>query len=151
MYWRGASLGKASATANHDALAARAGRRPPPGLVGYVDGRPVGWVQVGARREFVRLVRSRTLAPVDDAPVWCVNCFFIHRRARRRGVAGGLLRAAVEFARAHGAATVEAYPVDRGDARAADLYTGTVGLFERAGFREVARRTPDRPIMRLDL
>jgi hypothetical protein len=32
-----------------------------------------------------------------------------------------------------------------------ELFTGTLGLFRSAGFTEVERRSPTRPIMRLDL
>jgi hypothetical protein len=47
---------------------------------------------------------------------------------------------------------VEAYPIDTGGARrsSADLYTGTLAMFERAGFEEVARRS-GRPIVRRTL
>jgi hypothetical protein len=34
---------------------------------------------------------------------------------------------------------------------AVSLYVGHAGVFERAGFREVARRKDNRPLMRLDL
>jgi hypothetical protein len=51
-------------------------------------------------------------------------------------VAGALLRAAPAFAKAGGASIVEGYPVDVSGRKpaAAELYTGTVTLFERAGF-----------------
>jgi hypothetical protein len=44
---------------------------------------------------------------------------------------------------------VEAYPIDTagGKRSSADLYTGTLAMFERAGFEEVARRG-GRPIVR---
>ncbi|MGH2670337.1 MAG: hypothetical protein ACRDH5_14670, partial [bacterium] len=52
-----------------------------------------------------------------------------------------------------GARIVEGYPVDSRSGRAADIFvwTGLVGPFRRAGFREVLRRSPTRPIMRLRL
>jgi ribosomal protein S18 acetylase RimI-like enzyme len=86
---------------------------------------------------------------VDDQPVWSITCFTIGRRQRRQGVAAALLDAAVDFARQRGAEVVEAYPIDTaGEKRSsADLYTGTLAMFERAGFEEVARRS-GRPIVR---
>jgi hypothetical protein len=44
---------------------------------------------------------------------------------------------------------VEAYPIDTAGAKrsSAELYTGTLAMFERAGFEEVARRG-GRPIVR---
>jgi GNAT superfamily N-acetyltransferase len=125
-----------------------------PGLLAYAGDDPVGWVALAPRPEYPRLNRSRKLRPIDDVPVWSITCFYIDRRHRRRGVASALLAGAVAHARSGGAEVVEAYPIDtaaQGGKRAsADLYTGTLALFERAGFREVARRE-GRPIVRLAL
>jgi GNAT superfamily N-acetyltransferase len=84
--------------------------------------------------------------------VWSINCFYIDRRHRGAGVAGALLAGAVAHARERGATQVEGYPIHQAsEARAsADLYTGTLEMFERAGFREVARRG-GRPIVRRSL
>jgi GNAT superfamily N-acetyltransferase len=124
-----------------------------PGLLAYREGRPVGWVSVAPRSGFIRLERSRTLAPVDDRPVWSVVCFFVSKDLRRQGVAGALLRAAAEFARSRGARILEGYPTDdpKKPLPAPFVYTGVTSLFEKAGFREAARRSPSRPVMRLDL
>jgi GNAT superfamily N-acetyltransferase len=122
---------------------------PEPGVLAYVDGEPAGWVAVAPREEYPRLNRSPKLRRVDDQPVWSITCFTIGRRQRRQGVAAALLDAAVDFARQRGAEVVEAYPIDTaGEKRSsADLYTGTLAMFERAGFEEVARRS-GRPIVR---
>ena len=123
-----------------------------PGLIAYVDDEPVGWVALAPRSEYPRLNRSPKLKPVDDRPVWSITCFYIDRRHRRQGVAAALLDAAVSYARDHGAEAVEAYPIDTSSGSAAakasaELYTGTLAMFERAGFTEVARRG-GRPIVR---
>lgn len=109
---------------------------PAPGLLAYLDGRAVGWISVGPREDFGRLERSRTIPRVDDRPVWSVVCFVVSRDVRGRGVASAMLKAAVAYAAAHGATTVEGYPVDPGDARLPDSagYTGLRSVFERAGF-----------------
>jgi GNAT superfamily N-acetyltransferase len=122
---------------------------PEPGLLAYVDGVPAGWVAVAPRDEYPRLDRSPKLRRLDDRPVWSITCFTIDRRHRRRGVAAVLLNAAVDFARERGAEVVEAYPIDTagGKRSSAELYTGTLAMFERAGFEEVARRG-GRPIVR---
>jgi GNAT superfamily N-acetyltransferase len=120
-----------------------------PGILAYDDEGPVGWCAVEPREAYPRLARSRTLAPVDDAPVWSVTCFFVARRARRTGVTAVLLEAAARHARASGARILEGYPVDpRGETADAWLYTGLASTFERAGFVEAARRSPTRPVMR---
>jgi ribosomal protein S18 acetylase RimI-like enzyme len=120
-----------------------------PGLLAYVDGEPVGWVAVAPRTEYPRLDRSPKLRPVDDVPVWSITCFTVDRHHRRRGVAEALLAAAVDHAGARGAAVVEGYPIDTAGGRraGADLFTGTLAMFERVGFTEVGRRG-GRPMVR---
>jgi GNAT superfamily N-acetyltransferase len=126
-----------------------------PGLVAYRDGVPVGWVSVGPRDDYARLQHSKVLGPVDDKPVWSVVCFVVARAARGQGIARALLDAAVDYARAHGATLLEAYPVETDGERvpAADAFKGTLGMFERAGFEVVERRRANsvsapRPIVR---
>jgi GNAT superfamily N-acetyltransferase len=87
--------------------------------------------------------------------VWSIVCFVVGRRHRGQGIATALLDAAVDYARAHGATLLEAYPVDTtgGRVSAATAYKGTVGMFERAGFavaerRRANRSSPERPIVR---
>jgi GNAT superfamily N-acetyltransferase len=129
-----------------------------PGLVAYRDGEAVGWVSLGPRADYDRIVHSTVLAPVDDRPVWSIVCFVVGRRSRGQGVAAALLDAAIAYARDHGARTLEAYPADTSSGRisSANAYRGTLSMFEAAGFEEVARRqanraSPPRPIVRLEL
>lgn len=143
---------------NRALLGELAERGPAPGLVAYRDGRAVGWVSLGPREDFERLTYSKVLAPIDDRPVWSIVCFVVGRRERGQGIAGALLDAAIQHARASGATTLEAYPADTGADRipSANAYKGTLSMFERAGFRVVERRqwnpsTPVRPIVRLEL
>ena len=125
----------------------RADRKP--GLLAYADGEPVGWVALAPRSEYPRLTNSRVLAPVDERPVWSVTCFFVRRDWRRRGLTGKMLEAAAKFAAANGAKIVEGYPIDaRKKAADAFVWTGIATAFTGAGFREVARRSASRPIMR---
>ena len=136
---------------------ARDGRAP--GLVAYDGDEAVGWISIGPREDYERLAHSKVLAPVDEKPVWSIVCFVVGRRARGRGVAKALLQAGIGYARKHRARTLEAYPVEvpaGGRIPSADVYRGTLSMFESAGFEVVARRevpggrTP-RPIVRLDL
>ena len=121
-----------------------------PGILAYHEGRPVGWCSVAPRERFPSLERSPNLKRVDGEAVWSIVCFYIPREQRRRGLSGHLLRAAVEYACEHGARTVEAYPVDpRFSAdRPGAAFTGLLDVFLEAGFGEVARRSPRRPIVR---
>ena len=118
----------------------------PPGLVAFDGERAVGWASVGPRTDFERIVRSRVIPTIDDRPVWSIVCFAVSESARGRGVARTLLEAAVDFARERGAEALEAYPVRvaDGDAIHPDAaFTGTLPMFERAGFRVVADRASD--------
>jgi GNAT superfamily N-acetyltransferase len=121
-----------------------------PGVLAYARGAPVGWCAIAPRTEYSTLERSRVLAPVDDKAVWSVTCFFVAQPFRRRGVTVELLRAALEYARKKGARTVEGYPVESRKGRMPDVfaYTGLPSAFRQAGFVEVLRRSPTRPIMR---
>jgi GNAT superfamily N-acetyltransferase len=127
-------------------------------LLAYVDDRPVGWTRVGPRSDFPRLTGNRSLARVltEGGGVWWVTCFAVDNRFRRSGVGSALLKAAVEFAREHGATAVEGHPVDVAVLQARSvsgsaIFTGTVAMFAAAGFTEVARTYPSRPVMRLSL
>jgi GNAT superfamily N-acetyltransferase len=136
---------------NRRALQALVRGNRQPGLVAYVDGEPAGWVSVAPREEFGRIERSPVLKRVDDQPVWSVVCFFIHRRYRGRGLGKRLLEAAAEHAARKGARLVEAYPWDTHTGRKlsnAEAYIGLLPMFREAGFREVARRSRNRPIVR---
>lgn len=88
---------------------------------------------------------------VDDRPVWSVIYFVVPSEHRGQGVAQALLDRAVAYARKQGATLIEAYPVDR-PGRASDeaMWFGAKSMYDRAGFREVARRKPERPIVRLE-
>lgn len=124
-----------------------------PGLIAYAGDEPVGWVAVAPRAEYARLANSRVLAPVPGERVWSAPCFFVKAGHRGSGLSRALLEAAAEFARQHGAACLEGYPnANRAEKQpAAFVYTGFESTFKRAGFREIARRSPVRPILRREL
>lgn len=128
---------------------------PTPGLLAYLDGDPVGWVAVEPRPNYPQLARTRVVAIAsaeqhDDASVWAISCFVVRTGFRRRGISRHLIRAAVEHARAHGARLIEGYPVDvaaKPRVSSAELYHGTLNLFEAAGFTVDARPTPGRALV----
>lgn len=129
-----------------DRLRNQSGSDEPPGLVALEAERAVGWVSLAPREDYQRIVHSKVIPKIDDRPVWSIVCFAVSQDARHRGIARSLLDAAVAFARSRGATILEGYPVDLGsneriDANAA--YTGTLRMFERAGFRVVADRASD--------
>ncbi|MBJ7289356.1 GNAT family N-acetyltransferase, partial [Williamsia sp.] len=110
-------------------------REHPPGVVAYRDGMPVGWCNIGPRAEIPRLVRSRLIRPIDDAPVWSIICVVVRSGHRKQGVTSRLIEGAVEFAASHGAPAVETYPVDPpGRMDLTMAFVGTRSMFENVGF-----------------
>jgi len=120
------------------------------GVLASRGGEPAGWCAVGPREATPRLENSRVLARVDDRPVGSVTCLYVARHGRRQGLPARLLNAAAEFAASHGARIVEGYPTQPKDGRSPDafVWTGLPSAFARAGFKEAARRSPARPVMR---
>ena len=124
-----------------------------PGVLAYRGATPVGWCAVARREQFPRLAASRAMRAVDDRPVWSIVCLFVAREHRRQGVSVALLRGAAEFAARRGAEVVEGFPVEPRSGAMPDVFawTGTVAAFLAAGFVEVGRGVPGRPIMRREL
>jgi len=125
-----------------------------PGILAYHDSEAIGWCAIAPRSTYTALLRSRILKPVDDRACWSVACLFVEKAYRKKGVSTELLRAAVEYSRSCGADLVEGYPVEPKsgkDIPPAFAWTGIPKAFIRAGFKEVVRRSPTRPIMRLEL
>ncbi len=153
MWWRlpRKQFEQQKGSANREALRALADSDVPPGLLAYREGQPVAWCAVGPRVDFPALDRSRSLARLDDAPVWSLVCLYVARPARRTGVSVALLRAAAEYCRQRGAPILEGYPVvPRGTLPDAFAWTGTLAAFQRAGFTEI-RRAGARAIVRREL
>ena len=121
----------------------------PPGLVGYLDSVPVGWISLGPRDDYLRLRRSPVMKPVDETEVWSILCTYVDKAHRGMGLQRRLLDAAIEHARDSGVRMLEAYPVDKTERSHDDfMFFGSRSLYERAGFTEVARRSPTRVVMR---
>ncbi len=142
--------GTTHAEANRAELKALVDAGTPPGLIGYRGKVPVGWVSIGPRDQYEKLKRSPVMKSVDDQPVWSVICFVVPSEHRGQGVAQALLAGAVAYAKKHGATLVEAYPIDK-PGRSSDefMWFGAKSMYDSAGFKEVARRRPQRPVVRL--
>jgi GNAT superfamily N-acetyltransferase len=125
------------------------------GVLAFAGGEPVGWCAYQRRVELPRLDRAPSLACRDAERVWSLPCFFVKAGWRGKGVARGLLGAALGQLRGRGAGVVEGYPVKppRPGERmpGAFVWTATPGLFRAAGFRPAARRPRGRQRVRLAL
>ncbi|MGL4256707.1 MAG: GNAT family N-acetyltransferase, partial [Microbacterium sp.] len=82
-----------------------------------------------------------------------IACMIVRKGHRGRGLTYPLVAAAVEHARARGAAAVEGYPLLTGGSQVIwdELNVGAVGPFTAAGFREITHPTKRRVVMRIDL
>lgn len=80
------------------------------------------------------------LIELFDRPV-VRTCFCMYYRKTGTGTGVGLENR-----------LVEAYPVDKDDRSHPDsMFFGAKSMYDRAGFREVARRKPTRPVVRKTL
>ena len=130
----------------------------PIGLIAFVDERPVGWTRICPRAELAGVLSHRALKRIlpEDPGAWWATCFVVDAKHRGHGVGHALLDATVSHARDHGAAAVEGHPVDVDKLTASGvsgsaLFTGTLAMFTAAGFTEIGRTFPSRPVMRLTL
>ena len=151
MYWRiGAAYRKQPRGKNKAAFRRVVTHGPPPGLLAFDGDVAVGWCQLTPRSALPRLDREWRLRRVDEVPVWSISCFYVRIGYRKRGVTSALIAAALKAAKRAKAPSLEAYPLDAGKTPSASG-TGFASTFVRAGFQEVARHFPPRPIMRHDL
>jgi GNAT superfamily N-acetyltransferase len=92
------------------------------------------------RSTYERVFHTNGIKPIepdeiDAVDIWALTCVLVAKGQRGKGLSDRLVAAAVDFARAHGASIVEAYPIaDSSTGRKSGLSSGTIGLFERAGF-----------------
>jgi ribosomal protein S18 acetylase RimI-like enzyme len=85
------------------------------GILVYAAGEPVGWCQYGPSEELTSVDRrgasERVVKGGTGDKLWRITCFVTGKRHRRRGVAGIVLRAALDAIRKKGGGLVEGYPV----------------------------------------
>ncbi|MCP4704125.1 MAG: GNAT family N-acetyltransferase, partial [candidate division Zixibacteria bacterium] len=121
-----------------------------PGILAYHNNLPIAWCSLAPRENYPALERSRILKRIDDLPVWSLVCFFIAKDYRHMGLSVRLLKEAKIYCKSRGGKILEGYPTEpRKDSMPdAFAWTGLASAFRKAGFKEVARRSKTRPIMR---
>ena len=153
MYWRiGPRYHDRPREDNKHDLEQLAASGPSPGLLAFDGDLAVGWCELAPRAELRWLARARYLQPPDDLPVWSVPCFFVRRTHRGLGVMGALdrgvppgwppLPAPRPWRPTQSTLQCQVIPA---------TCFRVASAFARHGFRVVARRRPDRPVMRRDL
>lgn len=110
------------------------------GLVALQGDQVVGWLKIAPTRVVPKLLAQSVYRalPLADDGVHAVVCFLVHPDRRGQGVARALLRAAPQFAKAHGARALQAYP-RRVSYRLHDeqAFAGPEALFLAEGFRAI--------------
>lgn len=121
-----------------------------PGLLVYLGNEVIGWCSVAPRDDFPVLENSRVLKKVDEQKVWSIVCFYMKSSYRKKGLTPEILKEVVKYVKKKRGKIVEGYPVEPRNSNlpSAFAWTGFASAFRKAGFEEVARRSPTRPIMR---
>lgn len=90
-YRRSGELAVSGSAAEEDKRQLRelAGVGVVPGLVGYVDDAPAGWISPGPRRGYAELRRSPIMKPADERAVWSIVCTYVAKCYRSQGVQTG--------------------------------------------------------------
>jgi len=102
----------------------------------------VGWCQFGSTAELPNIRSKKAYEEgLRELPDWRITCFFIDRGRRGQGIATLALREALRYIAQLGGGLVEAYPEDYTGQRTSNsfLCSGTLGMFERTGFRKVRK------------
>jgi GNAT superfamily N-acetyltransferase len=129
------------------------GNGKPAGLVATVNGKPVGWIALAPRENFLKIENARTLKRIDDKPVWSIPCFFIRKEYRRSGLSKLLIKGTVEYARKKKIRTLEAYPAIPYSTAMPDafLWIGVLSSFTANGFKVVRQNSKSKAMVRLEL
>jgi hypothetical protein len=99
----------------------------------------VGWCQFGPTAELPNIRSRKTYEEgLGALPEWRITCFFNDRERRGEGIANFALAEALREIGRQGGGTVEAYPEDVSGRKVSRsfLCSGTLGMFEKAGFKK---------------
>ncbi len=102
----------------------------------------VGWCQFGPTAELPNIRSKKAYEDgLEKLPDWRITCFFIDRERRGEGIARFALREALREISRLGGGTVEAYPEDYTGQKVSSsfLCSGTLGMFEKAGFKKTRK------------
>ena len=111
------------------------------GALAFLGDEVIGWCSFDKRIDYLKLDRAPSLKCDDAKDVWSIPCFFIKKGFRGKGVATALLKHSVNSLQQRGVKIIEGYPVRlEKELPAAFVWTGTLSLFEKAGFTVVSNK-----------
>jgi GNAT superfamily N-acetyltransferase len=134
-----------TAAGRRSQLASMVQANSPIGVLGYLQGQPVGWCSIAPRETYTILEGSTILKRIDHLPTWSVVCFFVDPGLRGHGLPVKLLIAAVSYAVSLGATIIEGYPVEPDQSY---RFMGSTSIFQQADFREAGVAKNGRRIVR---
>ena len=125
----------------------------PQGLIASMNSKPVGWIALAPREDYLKLENTRVFKPIDDKPVWSITCFFVKKEFRRMGLSQQLIKGAVDFAKKKKIKTLEAYPAIPYDEKVPHsfLWVGVLSSFIKNGFKIVRQSSKSRAMVQIDL
>lgn len=109
MFWRTTrkKFAKNSGEGNKRAIKDLVFNGKVPGLIFFLNGKPVAWCSIAPREDFTSLERSKILKRVNDKNVWSIIYFFIHKQARSQSMHLKTIKGAVQYAK-----IIEAYSIN---------------------------------------
>jgi len=115
----------------------------------------IGWCEYGPPAELPNIYHRKEYDASGIEPTaYRLPCFFVDRNHRREGVATMALHGAIDLIAGPGGGSVEGYPrVDVGVKKMSSsfLFSGSISMFEGAGFTRVANLGKFRCIMRREV
>lgn len=105
---------------------------------------PIGWCQVGPRDRLVKIVKTFDLSP--DPKVQAITCFFLRKEWRSQGIGTWFLSQVLQELRSQGVHRVEGFPSTEPGHESGEIWTGTKGMFQKAGFLPYSKY-PDGRVM----
>jgi GNAT superfamily N-acetyltransferase len=99
----------------------------------------IGWCQFGPTAELPNIKSRKSYDEgLGELPDWRITCFFNDRDRRGEGIANFALDEALREIARLGGGLVEAYPEEVAGRKVSRsfLFSGTLGMFEKRGFRK---------------
>ena len=112
----------------------------PPGLLGYIEGKPVTWVGFSPKEAFYKLEHSRVIKPIDQEKVWSMVCFYFKKEYRGKKLLYEMISGVQDYAKQEKIAILEAYPIELAEGEWLQepmIWFGTRAIFEKMGFKKV--------------
>lgn len=123
------------------------------GIIGFHNDKPIAWLAVSPREDYIKIDNSRAFKRIDLKPVWSITCFFISREFRRLGVSSQMIRHMIDKTTEAGITELEAYPAIPYSEKAppAFLWVGVLSAFLKNGFRLVQQNGKSRAMVRYSI